>query len=71
MYSDVVEVREESANTVNAFLAQGWKILEIKTITLKTYIRTVCIYSGWSNRRQPIYDETEKVIYVIGRPATA
>jgi hypothetical protein len=73
MYSDIIEIREVKATVANALLAQGWRILEIKTVREKSYVNTVNTRWGFLTRDEftPVYDETETVVYIVGKPADA
>lgn len=68
MCENVVEIREVNAEAANALLAQGWKLLEVKTITEKKFVKTAIVQAGWTNKYESVYDETLKVVYIIGRP---
>lgn len=70
MYEDVVEIREVNARSVNDLLGQGWKLLETKTIVSKVYRETVCLQRGIfsADKYQPVYDEVEKIVYIVGKP---
>ena len=65
-YDDICEVREVSQAEADLLLKLGWRILEIKTLKQKKYAERVCIQAGWTHKYEPVYNETEKIVYVVG-----
>ena len=74
-YDTVVELRELDADEANALLREdNWKLLEIKTLSSRTYRERILTKKsgnvwklGDTHEYQPVFDEREKIVYVVGR----
>ena len=68
-YAGVAEVCEVSAAQANHLLSsgKGWKVLDIKTITFRVFREVVTRSVGWTNKYEPVYDETSQIVYILGR----
>lgn len=68
-YDGVVEVRELNANEASQLLKEdNWKLLEIKTFPCRVFRERIATKSSITTTEwTAVYDEYEKIVYVLGR----